>query len=538
VSGVERVVVIGSGASGVHFALSLLRKGYPVTMLDVGQPRPPVVEPGATFNGLKEGLDDPVSYFLGSGFEAVVYPGSEGEYYGFPPNKTYIFEAPDAYRVRSSGFAPLASFARGGLAETWTGGAYPLSDKDLEAFPFAYRDIEPHFSEIARRIGVAGADDDLARFYPRHENLQAPLRLDHHSALLLERYESKRESFNNGLRCYMGRSRVATLSAAQGDRKACSYTGRCLWGCPTDSFYTPSLTLAECSRFETFTYVPGVYVRRLEVGEGGRVTRAVAVPVGGGAPVEFAGSVFALAAGTLSSSRIFLDSVAHAGGTAPELHGLMDNRQILVPFVNLEMIGARYEAESYQYHQLGMGIDSEGPEGYVHAQITTLKTALLHPILQNAPVDLKTAVALFRNIRAGLGVVNINLRDTRRAESSVAIRPSSSEASTLVVRYTPPAGESECIRRSVSVVKRALWKLNCVVPPGMLHVRPMGSSVHYAGTVPMSERPDSFTVSPECRSRDFENLFLVDGSTFPALPAKNITFTLMANAARIAEVAF
>ena len=41
-----------------------------------------------------------------------------------------------------------------------------------------------------------------------------------------------------------------------------------------------------------------------------------------------------------------------------------------------------------------------------------------------------------------------------------------------------------------------------------------------------------------CRSRDFENLYFVDGTTFPSIPAKNLTFTLMANAARVAELAF
>jgi choline dehydrogenase-like flavoprotein len=50
------------------------------------------------------------------------------------------------------------------------------------------------------------------------------------------------------------------------------------------------------------------------------------------------------------------------------------------------------------------------------------------------------------------------------------------------------------------------------------------------------ERP--FTVTRGCRSRDVENLLVVDGSTFPFLPAKNITFSLMANAVRVAEEAF
>ena len=32
----KRVLIVGSGASGVHCALSLLKKGYEVVMLDVG----------------------------------------------------------------------------------------------------------------------------------------------------------------------------------------------------------------------------------------------------------------------------------------------------------------------------------------------------------------------------------------------------------------------------------------------------------------------------------------------------------------------
>jgi choline dehydrogenase-like flavoprotein len=69
----------------------------------------------------------------------------------------------------------------------------------------------------------------------------------------------------------------------------------------------------------------------------------------------------------------------------------------------------------------------------------------------------------------------------------------------------------------------------------MIHTRPKGASVHYAGLLPMTESGGPFTTTPDCRSRDFENLVLADGITFPFLPAKNITFTLMANAVRVAS---
>ena len=77
-----------------------------------------------------------------------------------------------------------------------------------------------------------------------------------------------------------------------------------------------------------------------------------------------------------------------------------------------------------------------------------------------------------------------------------------------------------------------------MVAPGMSHVRPMGASVHYAGTLPMTREPAPWTTDENCHSRDFKNVYLVDGSTFPFLPAKNLTLTLMANAVRVAERAF
>ncbi len=178
----KSILIVGSGASGVHFALSVLKKGYDVTMLDVGWQRPRPVNPRDGFNELKSNLSDPVKYFLGEHFEAVVYEQTGEEfytkYYGFPPTKSHVFAHPEAFKYESRGFEPLVSFAQGGLAEAWTGGAYPLNDDELKDFPFDYKDIEPHYEVVARRIGLNGADDDMTRFFPALRNQLEPLRLD------------------------------------------------------------------------------------------------------------------------------------------------------------------------------------------------------------------------------------------------------------------------------------------------------------------------------------------------------------------------
>ena len=242
-------------------------------------------------------------------------------------------------------------------------------------------------------------------------------------------------------------------------------------------------------------------------------------------------------AGALLSTKIVLMSVLRKTGERIRLGGLMDNRQILMPFVNLGMIGQPFSPASYQYHLLGMGIEASAPRDYVHGQITTLKTALVHPLIQKLPLDLATSTSIFRSIHAALGLVNINFRDTRRDDNYVELSADDGPAH-LCLHYGPDADEPARIRSAISRVRRTLLSLNCVAPPGMAHVRPMGASVHYAGTLPMSREASPFTTTEYCQSREFDNLFLVDGATFPFLPANNITFTLMANAVRVAEAAF
>jgi choline dehydrogenase-like flavoprotein len=533
------VTIVGSGASAVHFALSALKKGYAVTMLDVGYGPPAMVKPEETLNGLKENLPDPAEYFLGKNYESLIMPDAGKEYYGFPPSKDYVFRAPQGMRERSQGFAPLFSFARGGLAEAWTGGAYAYNDEELADFPFKYAELEPYYGEVAGRIGVLGAQDDLSRFHPWHKNLLPPLEFDEHSAMLYAAYEKKRERLQRRYSCHVGRSRLAVLSRDEAGRKACDYSGRCMWGCPSDSLYVPSLTLKTCMTFPGFTYIPDMLVTHFRYGAADRVEAVAAYDLERKQIREFPLRRLVLAAGTLGTAKIFLNSIYRHTGQNVALPGLMDNRQILIPFINLNLAGKPFKAETYQYHQLAMGIAAADPKKFVHGQITTLKTALMHPIIESIPLDLKTAIFLGRNLHAALGVANINFHDDRRPANRVTIAGDPDPLrTTLLIHYEPPAGEKENLKSLISRVKRILLQLGVVVPPGMLHVRPMGASVHYAGTIPMAPEKKPLTATANCRSHDFANLHFVDGTCFPFLPAKNLTFTLMANAARVADKEF
>ena len=356
-----KILVIGSGATGVHFALSALRKNHAVTMIDVGVQKPPTPLPEANFVGLKQHLDDPVRFFLGEDFKAAALPESNNraEYYNLPAAKDYVFETPKHFRYETYGLHPLVSFATGGLAEAWTGGCYPLNDTELSAFPFGYRDLEPHYGEIARRIGIGGEQDDLAEFFPHHEHLLAAVALDESSAILLARYERRRNAVTAKYKIRMGRSRQAVLATGVERRDGCRYCGRCLWGCPNGALYTPALTLRDCTAHANFSYRPGYFASHFHIVSGSFIDHLVAYPIEGGDRETFRADAYVLACGTLSTSNLFLRSLYKSTGEIIRLTGLTDNRQVLAPFLNLGMLGRSYKPDCYQYHQLAIGMFSE-----------------------------------------------------------------------------------------------------------------------------------------------------------------------------------
>lgn len=528
-------LIVGSGATGVHFARTALDLGHTVELVDVGFERPEPRFPDLDYPALKDRLDDPESYFLGDAGEAVVYPSRDAKPYGFPPSKTYVFQRPRELQFEERAFHPLLSFARGGLAEAWTGGSYELRDAEFADFPFDASAMREHYDTVARRIGITGAPDDIARFSPLSASYQTPLAPDDHSEALLDRYAHQRDALNAG-GFYLGRSRVAVLTRDLGARGQCTKLGRCFWGCPRGAFYTPALTLHELQRDARFTYRPGLVVRRLLLDSRGAAIGVVVAPIDGGSEIELRGDHTVLAAGAIATSRIYLQTLRAQGRANLQLPGLMDNRQVMVPFVTLSRLGAYVELASYQYHMLAMGIDCGDWRHDVHGQISALKAATVHPIISTLPFDMATSLRVFRRLRGALGVANVWLADHRRDANVVRLEPHSDGDDRLVLDYADDASDLTSALAAANRTRRALQKLGALAPKGMSKVLPRGSSVHYAGTIPMRADDVEHSTRADGSSRAFPGLFVVDGASFPWLPAKNLTYTLMANATRIAAM--
>ena len=213
---------------------------------------------------------------------------------------------------------------------------------------------------------------------------------------------------------------------------------------------------------------------------------------------------------------------------------MLDNRQVLVPFVTWRMVRRPRDPRVYRHPQVVISLDGFEPRDDVHAPLATLGTAPLHAIVRALPVDIRRGLRLVRDVRAALGVAIMSLADRRRRTCWVELGPSPDADGALVAHYEPPTGEAALIGRNVARLRSALGTLGAVVPPGAVSVLPSGASAQYAGTLPMTRDEAPFTTTPSGSSRDYSGVRIVDGAAFPFLPARGPAFSLMANAVRVA----
>src|SRR5262249_18251765 len=99
----------------------------------------------------------------------------------------------------------------------------------------------------------------------------------------------------------------------------------------------------------------------------------------------------------------------------------------------------------------------------------------------------------------------------------------------------PPGGGTQAAGgRGGAAAPRPPGRLGCVP---LKRIRPgHGSSIHYAGTFPITAEDRPLTCDRDSRLRGTRAVYLADGSIFPWLPPKGLTFNIMANADRVGAI--
>jgi len=173
------------------------------------------------------------------------------------------------------------------------------------------------------------------------------------------------------------------------------------------------------------------------------------------------------------------------------------------------------------------------PEERMVAQFYSYRSLLLFKLAQSMPLPPSLAMLLSRSIVNSLLIIGINHADEASSRRWLALIQKRDESDYIKIHSERTVAERLKLMRREMGLTRRLLSLR-LVPLMMMHL-PEGASIHYAGTLPFNEESHPLTCDPDGRLHETRCVFTVDGSGWKYLPAKGLTFTLMANARRIAE---
>ena len=411
----------------------------------------------------------------------------------------------------------------GGMSVFYGGASLRLRPPDFARWPFDYQDLEPFYGEAERLLGVHGAAGADPLEPPRSSPYPFP---PIPYSAPAERIRGAGEEL--GFRPF---PIPLAINFSGVHRPRCVRCNTCDgFPCAIDAKNDAAGVLRRAER-KGLVVRAGIVVRSLQI-RGEKVASARGVDQESGEAVSFEAPLFVLAAGALGSPAVLLRSGLADDGTSARPIGRFLMRHCnavvagLFPFetnpeqtFHKQVCFTDFYEERRAWDSLAVGIiqDIYTPDAAVVRRAAgkvagaLLARPLVHRlqnllcVAEDAP-DPGNRVSLAEETDTfGMQRIQIEHRYRKADEDRLA----------------------SLVRRARKILRAA----------GALatHVWPIPSFSHAVGTLRMGANADEAPLDPTGRVRGLDNLFVTDGSAFPASGGVNPSLTIAAGALRIAE---
>lgn len=519
------IIIVGSGPAGVAAALQCSKLGVKPLLLDVGEEKKRTSkEIGGNLYTYRR-HHDCFDLLIGKKFQRLAHLANKtpAPLKLTAPSMEYVTK--DAQRISTidvKDFHAIQSFATGGLANAWSAGLYRYNDRDLETFPFKKTDVAPYFDALTQEIGISGVNDDLTPFFGSTSFLQPPLKLPHNAKKVYRRYQRKKDFFHR-FGFYLGHPRVCVLSKAKDGRPPCDYSNMEFWQ-DLPYIYTPLITLRRLIDNEKVIYRKGVMVTSWREELDG--VWVYGIQTNTNKPIRFKARRLILAAGAINTAKIVLKTYRDFYTKLP----LLDNPTLQVPFILPSSFGQALEIDAFGLVALNLIWESAPFNCIVQGTILELTSLMRADFFADLPFSAAANLAFIRYLSPAMLGMQLFFPASIQGPSLLSLKKNGHiriQGRPNTIDLTKLSGLFRLFRRV------GAWS-----HPLLVKKVPTGHGIHYAGTLPLRSSPKKrFECDPFGRLYGSHHVFVADSSGFPMLPAKNMSFTMMANAMRIAHYA-
>lgn len=523
-------IVVGSGATGAQAAYTLVEHGAKVAMLDVGHrdEKYKYLIPDQDFTTLRQQDGEQHRYFVGDELEGIPWGKTKVGAQLTPSRQFIVRDVERLIPLLSNTFTPMESLAYGGLGNGWGLGCFVFSDPELGLAGLDRGEMKAAYEVVSRRIGISAVRDDAADYtLGELKHYQQPLHIDRNCQILYETYRRKRSALNR-MGFFMGQPAMAILTEDLGKRKATTYHDMDFYTDHGLSAYRPWITVDQLTRNSTFSYQPNCLVLKFE--EQQNYISVFVLRTDTNQKQVFQCKTLVLASGVLGTARIVLRSMK-AQNRLP----LICNHYCYVPCIQPAMLGQPIDQFKISMAQLVLYHDPDLTHTDVAvACLFSYRSLLLFRLLKEVPLNLADSRSIMQLLQSSFVIAGLHHTDSGGSSKYLELLKDehSVTGDRLRVHYSLTSEEAAETDQRERQFLSALRKLHCYpikrVYPGH------GASIHYGGTLPVSKKEKAYALGEDGKLHGTRRIFVADGSGFRYLPAKGLTFSLMANAHRVA----
>ena len=215
---------------------------------------------------------------------------------------------------------------------------------------------------------------------------------------------------------------------------------------------------------------------------------------------------------------------------------LISNPYSYLPALQPYLLGKDLDETKIGFAQLSMFYDPERANmDLAMGSIYSYRSLMAFHLLKETPMGIKSAYRFLQYMMPAFTILGLFHSERGGNSKYLVLKKDSAQlpGDHLEINYQLTQPESAKVADNEHRFVSALRKLNCFVIKKMNPGH--GAGIHYAGTLPFSDKNEKFRITPNSRLGDTRQVYIADGSGFNYLPAKGLTFSLMANAHVAAE---
>lgn len=517
-------IIVGSGPSGVSAAQALISRGQKVTLIDSGIQ----IEKETETIVSDLGKQQPETWDSAS-IEAIKLKTAVNSS-GIPRKKIFGSEFPFdrtgvPWDYKPSGVGCFPSFAEGGLSNVWGAAVLPVRSSEIVDWPISRRELDPHYQAVESFMPISGTSHDLIDWFSLNASLENRSRyqLSQQALRLLEDLEHSKDNLRR-LGFQYGQSRLAARV------KNCNYCALCMYGCPYGLIYKSTSTLKDLEKTGLLIHMSGLILESLS--ESTHSVEACLIDRKTGTRSTLQGDRLFLACGPIESTRLLLNLTK----LDPSRVTLQDNQYLLFPWVRYASTPDVKQERLHTLSQLFFEIENPELSKYsVHIQAYSYND-LFPRALKSVAFGLGT---VFQPLDSHLFSRFWMLQTYFHSHDSPGIRVDLQKNATgmecLELKSHSPSEFHRSRQKAIlSYFKRHSKFFKAFPVSFMARFGLAGSGNHLGSSFPMARDPVTGQTDLWGRPFGFSRIHAVDSSVLPSVPATTMTYTVMANAHRIA----